>query len=371
MAGTWWRFVGVGFVSVAGAVTTPAQEERTAAPPAYALDARRIRAVFQDLLGRPPLLAEREEWKGHGCAELLDEVLDTDAFWQNWLEEQLYYFLLIDNFRPSSERVLAIPADLATEKIDVAEALQRIALSASFDRRNPGPDTFVTVVMEQLLGTSVQKRARELEIGKAIYDGSEGTFFGQRGRSQADVVRIVIEDRQALQHYLRREYQRLLRQDPDASDLARWTRALHKGDSRYVELVREWFLSDAYDRRLESRIPQPNRIFVRSLFVDLEDQLPEEGEARRLRNALDGLADAGPLRSVLARLLLDSGAARVPERAAIEDPTAWVGGMFSRYLGREASAEELSVFVTAFHDPACRPTTVVYAIVSHPEYQTW
>jgi hypothetical protein len=45
--------------------------------------------------------------------------------------------------------------------------------------------------------------------------------------------------------------------------------------------------------------------------------------------------------------------------------------MFSRFLGRPASAEELSVFVTAFHDPACRPTTVVYAIVSHPEYQTW
>ncbi len=48
---------------------------------------------------------------------LLDEVLDSEGFWQNWLEEELYYFFLIDNFRPRSERVLAIPADLAAEPL--------------------------------------------------------------------------------------------------------------------------------------------------------------------------------------------------------------------------------------------------------------
>jgi len=370
MAGRWIPGLAV-LVLVFASGPARAQEERTEAPAAYALDARRIRAAFQDLLGRPPSLAEREEWQGRGCAELLDAVLDTEAFWGNWLEEQLYYFLLIDNFRPSSPRVLAIPADLSDGKIDVREAMQRIALSASFDRRNPGPDTFVTVVMEQLVGTTVQKRPRELEIAKRIYDGSRGTFLGERGSSQADVVRIAVEDRQALRHFVRREHVRLLRVEPDASDLARWTRGLHKHEQRYADVLREWFLSVAYDRRLESRVPQPNRIFVRSLFMDLNDRLPERNEARRLRNALDGLADAGPLRSVLARLLLDSGKTGVPERGEIEDPTAWVSGMFARYLGRAASEAELNVFVTAFHDPACRPTTVVYAIVSHPEYQTW
>ena len=69
-------------------------------------------------------------------------------FWRAWLEEQLYYFLLVDNFRPTSQRVLDAPGDLSKGKIGAREALHRIVLSASFDRRNPGPDTFVTVVME-------------------------------------------------------------------------------------------------------------------------------------------------------------------------------------------------------------------------------
>ena len=370
MAGRWSNGTGV-LVALAIGAPAGAQEARTEAPPAYALDARRLRAVFQDLLGRPPFAIEREEWLGRSCAELCDEVLDSEPFWQNWLEEELYYFLLIDNFRPSSERVLAIPADLADGRITVRDALQRIALSASFDRRNPGPDTFVTVVMEQLLGATVQKEPRELEIGKAIYDGEPGTFLGQRGSSQADVVRIAVDDRQALRHFLRREHERLLRAEPDSSDLAGWARDLEKERTRYVELLRGWILSDAYDRRLEDRRPQPNRVFVRSLFVDLKDELPGESEARRLRNALDGLADAGPLRSVIARLLLDSGQARIPRREEVRDPTAWIAGLFERCLGRAASDEELAVFVSAFHDPACRPETVVYAIVSHPEYQTW
>ena len=36
-----------------------------------------------------------------------------------------------------------------------------------------------------------------------------------------------------------------------------------------------------------------------------------------------------------------------------------------------ASQEELRVFVTAYHDPACSPATVLYAIVSHPEYHRY
>jgi hypothetical protein len=74
---------------------------------------------------------------------------------------------------------------------------------------------------------------------------------------------------------------------------------------------------------------------------------------------------------VLARVLIDSGAVKVPEKATISDPTAWISGLFRRLFGREASPDELREFVTAFHDPACRPQTVLYALVTHPEYQTY
>ena len=131
---------------------------RTIASGSAELDSGRLRAIFFDLFGRPPLRAERGRWLGRGAGELLDESLGSVAFWENWLEEQLYYFLLIDNFRPASEKVRAVPTDLAHGRIGVRDALHRIVISASFDRRNPGPDTFVTVVMEQLLGSTVQKR---------------------------------------------------------------------------------------------------------------------------------------------------------------------------------------------------------------------
>ena len=139
----------------------------------------------------------------------------------------------------------------------------------------------------------------------------------------------------------------------------------------WAGLLREWMLSAAYEERLRRRAAQPNRIFVRSLFVDLVDRLPAAEEADRMRNALDGLADAGPLRSVLARLMIDSGQVPLPEKKDIEDPTAWVAGLFERLLGRRADEDELRVFVETFHDPDCLPSTVLYALVSHPEYQTW
>ncbi len=303
--------------------------------------------------------------------ELLDEVIGSEDFWKNWLDEQLYYFLLIDNFRPTSDRVLALPADLALERIGARDALHRILISASFDRRNPGPDTFVTVVMEQILGLTVQNRTRDLELGKRMYDGVTANFLGHTGNSQAGVVSIAIADRQALRHFLAREHHRLLRADPGSRELTSWAKELARDDRAYVQILRGWYQSEAYRRRLENVAPLPNRIFVRALYVDLLDQLPEENEAQRLRNALDGLADAGPLRSVLARLLLDSGTAPVPAREELEDPTAWVADLFERLLGRPATADELRAFVTAFHDPSCQPTTAVYAIVSHPEYQTW
>ena len=90
-----------------------------------------------------------------------------------------------------------------------------------------------------------------------------------------------------------------------------------------------------------------------------------------MRNALDGLGDPRPLRALFARLILDSGEALVPKKGRIEDPTRWVGETFRRLLGREATDEELTAFVTAFHDPACRPETILYVILSHAEYQTY
>jgi hypothetical protein len=347
------------------------EQGRTVALPMLALDHGFLRSACFDLLGRPPLQAEQERWVGQGFPAFLDEVLGSPDFWEHWLDEQLYFFLLIDNFSPESERVLAIPADLSDGRLDVQNAVHRIAISASFDRRNPGADTFVTVVMEQIGGMTVQKNKRELEIGKRLYDGGEGLFLGTSGRSQADVVDIAINSRQFTQTFLEREYERLLRREPEAKELRDAVRALRKKPRSYLQSVRSWLVSSAYQERLAEPTGLPNRLFVRALFVDLMDRLPTDEEAEPLREALDGLSDSAPLRSVLVRLLLSSGRVLLPEKDSIENPTEWTADLFRRLLGREATPEELKTFVTAFYDPACLPETVLYAVLSSPEYHLY
>ncbi len=350
---------------------TPQGDGLTRASPARPLGPAELRTASCDLLGRPPLRAEREAWLGKARHELLEAWVGGLEFWQNWLEEQLYYFFLIDNFRPESEGVLALPAELAAGRLDVREATQRIALSPSFDQRNPGADTFVTVVMEQLAGMTVQKNVRELEIGKSIYDGANGVFLGRPGKRQADIIEIAVRHRAFAQTFVAREYARFFGAPPQAKALAAWVQRMHAAPAEYAALVREWLLSPEWEARVRARLPMSNRLFARALYVDLLDRLPDAEEARRMRSALDGMSDSGPLRSVLARILIDSGSVNLPDKRAIADPRRWIWEQFRVLLGRDASEDELNAFVEAFAAPECRPATVLYALLTHPQYQSY
>ena len=309
------------------------EPRRTVARAARSMDHRVLRTVFQDLVGRPPYPAEYESWLGKGLAELLDELLGSQEFWHQWWGEQLYYFLLIDSFRPETESAREVPVKLTEGRLSVKDAVHRLALTSSFDLRNPGADTFVTVVMEQICGMTVQKATRDLEIGKIAYDGGSGRFLGRTAENQADVVRICVEHKKSSLHLLAREHERLIKRSADPRKLGEWARQQHRDPFSYLSLVREWFMSDAYLDRLVTPVSKPNRLFIRGLFVDLLGRLPTDDEMEPMRYALDGLSDSRPLRSVLVRLLLDSGRATLPAKASLEDPTSWTNEQFQRLLG--------------------------------------
>jgi len=61
-------------------------------------------------------------------------LLITRDFWQQWYEEQLYYFLLVDNFAPRGEGLISIPDEIAGGRLNVRARFIRIALSSSFDQ---------------------------------------------------------------------------------------------------------------------------------------------------------------------------------------------------------------------------------------------
>lgn len=345
--------------------------QRTQALPARALDHRGLRCVFFDLVGRPPYVEEAEKWLGSALHELVDHLLAAPETWRHWWEEQLYYFLLVDTFRPADSSLAEVPVKIAEGRLSVRDGIHRIALCSSFDLRNPGADTFVTVVMEQICGITVQDKERELEQGKRAYDGDQVRFMGEAINTQSDVVRACVAHEDAAEHLVRREYERFVREQPERRDLKRWTRELHRDPYTFGKLVRDWMLSAAYASRMESLGPKPNRLFVRGLYVDLLDRLPSQDEIEPMRYALDGLADSRPLRSVIVRLLLDSGDVRMPQESGLDDRATWVTGRFQRYLGREPQPTELEAFTKILAGSDCHPSTIAYALLTSAEYHLY
>ena len=65
-------------------------------------DLQFLRAVYLDLAGRSPLPEEQQGHLGRTRAEVLQSLAGSLPFFQHFYEEQLFYFLLIDNFRPST-----------------------------------------------------------------------------------------------------------------------------------------------------------------------------------------------------------------------------------------------------------------------------
>jgi hypothetical protein len=331
-------------------------------------DRRHVRALHLDLLGRTPRPDELELAAAASADTLVRHLLRSLEFWEHWHEDELYYFLLVDNARPDAAAAGSLPSRLQAGTLDMPGAVREIVAGSAFNRANPGPDTFVSVVLEQLLGVDVQRHAALLEAGKKMYDGRASSLYGEAGSSQADVVAIVTRQPPFTRRLAERQYRRLVGADAPARDLDRWGRRLVEQPGAFAELVREWVLSPAYAERLLSLRRKTDLQFIRGLYVDLTGELPEDDELRRLRAALGTVADSAPLRAVIARSLLDRHPDGVPPRGELE-PGAFVDESFLRFLGRPPQPDERAQFLAVLAEPDCQPATVLRALVTHPEYQ--
>lgn len=329
--------------------------------------ARRLtRALFLDLLGRTPTEEELRRWAALPAEKRVDDLLASEGAWRNWFDEEAFYFLLIDQFRPVSDRLAAVPERMAKGDVGFRDAHHEFALSPEFNARNPGNDTFVTVVLEQFLGMEVQKQPRVLEAGKKMYDGVLGRLFGAKGDSQSDVVKIVLVQPAYEDLFLRRMERRYLGDELPKSEHADTLSLLASDPRLFRQVLREWLLSERYAGAARPPRPKNDRQFIKSLFVDLLGRPPAYEEFRNMRNALQAIADPKPLRGVLAKVLLDSGAVLAPSGKEPEDQ---VIELFRRLLGRDPERRELTVYADALRGRGATWRTAALALLTSPHYQ--
>ena len=248
------------------------------------------------------------------------------------------------------------------------DAIQEIVISQYFNARNPGNDTFVSVVLEQLLGVVVQDEPKVLAAGKKMYDGTEATLFGVSGDKQSDIVSIVLADERFLPMLLARHYQRIFHAPAPPRELEQWAGMLLADPGAYEPILLEWIASDAYDAALASLRPKSDPMWIRSLFVDLLHRKPSFDEYRNFRNAVQALSDSAPLRSVLGKVILDSGQVALPDPARL-DARAFLDDLFLSLLGRQPTSEEAANLSRVMQQPGCDPRMVVQAVLSSSEYQ--
>ncbi len=355
----------------------PRRNAQDATPALDLSDLRHVRALFLDLWGRTPDRDELELAQSASKDSLIGHLCGAPEFWEHWYEDELYYFLLIDNARPAEPGGAdGVPARLGRRELDVLGAVQGVVSGSAFHRANPGNDTFVSVVLEQLLGVDVQRNTALLEAGKRMYDGQPASLFGATGSNQADIVAIACRQPGFAQRFVERQHARIVGQRPPTASVT-WptpaefrsaAAALEEAPASYPELVRAWVFSPAYAARLSTLRGKTDLQFIRGLFVDLTGSVPSSVELQRLRGALSVLADAGPLRSVIARALLETHGAELPRRDEVQ-PEAFVRDTFVHYLGRQPAPQELQEILVIYQQEDTQPATVVTAIVTQREYQ--
>jgi hypothetical protein len=331
---------------------------------------RLLQRLCYDVVQRGPSPAEVRSFVGAEVPAVVTRLLQSREAMAVWLEEQLQYFLLLDQFRPQGESIEQIPLRLQKGDLDARGAIAEILLSTGFSLRNPGNDTFVTVVLEQCLGYRVQdaKNKPILDAGKRIYDGKRGKFLGQEGQNQADLLQIVLGHEDFARHLLSREHARLLGTPLPKDSTA--VASLQQDHKRFFALLGEWLASPEYQQALPQRRSKTERQFLRGLMYDLLERTPSYEELRNLRNAMQAMADPAPLRSVLAKVVLDSGKCKLPDCTAGAE-AEFVRACFTRYLARTPSERELAVFTKTLTQDGGKPDQIVRALVGSLEYQTY
>jgi len=324
-----------------------------------------VKRLFLDLFQRSPSEAELLFAASIDRKQLVELMFASYEYHERWYNDQLYYLFLLRQFDPRAPWLLEIPAKLHRGEMSQRDALLALACSQYFHLRNLGPDNYVNVAIEQLLGRLPSQE--ELDAGKRMYDGNPEKLLGVAGTSQFHVARILTEQDESYAHILNRMWQRYFVEPAPPEEMAKWVERAKADSHALLAIQKEWILSDRYQKTVDKLRPKSDIQFIRTLYMDLLNREPTQDEFDYVQNALQAIADPIPLRSVIVRIFLDSGKIPLPDKSRLSDPKAWVTDQYIRFVSREPTPAELRACLETLNQTNTR--TVVQAILSSQEYQ--
>jgi hypothetical protein len=255
------------------------------APPDYTIEKSVVRnyvvKAYISALGRQPSVQEKEEGENslfaagfskESRANFIQSILMKEEFNQNnykiaraellnnfdttEIYQRLYiynlllndpqYALFYDLIHKEKQRLYelqAIPQDMANGTLTIEGMLRRCVNNSFYDDINMGSENFVVSNFQHfLLRYPTQS---ELEQGKLMVEGFEGTLLFRVGSSKNDFIDIVFSSDNFKEGMVRKLFARYMFRNPTQEELYVFTEK-YKVSGSYKELTKEIMITDEY-----------------------------------------------------------------------------------------------------------------------------
>ena len=304
---------------------------------------QRVRAVYGDVLARPPTPPETLSTKDRSTSDLADLLLATLESGRAFTEDSAWRLRLVGDAEPLSDAVGELPARVVAGEVSPAQAEAVLVRDPSFLRAHPPGAELAGAVAALLL-----ERAATPEDRAAL-----GTIVA--------LEKVLASEEFAVAAMRRWARTFLGPSDADAVPAARAKESV-------VALAKSFVASAAYAGTRSERRRASDPAFVRALFADLLGRRPTSKELVALASASAVLPGSSAGRAAVVDVVLDSGEVPLPLIVDLTDPDAWIADRFLRYVGRAPTAPEAKVFRMALMDPDGGPHVVIRALLTGAEY---
>ncbi len=323
---------------------------------------RLARALYGDLLGRPPTPPEAVAAAGKPAREVAATLLATLEAGRAWVEDASGRLGLVGAFAPSSEAVAALPMRIAAGSASPADAEATLVRDPAFLRAHPPGPALADAILPLVYASGDPASERQAVL--AACAGTAQRVFEKDGvASAAGVLDAALAADTFRSSAMERHLARLLA----SSQRSSFPEIGRPGDS-IAALSLACVTSPRYEGGKSGVRWASDPAFVRAVFADLLGRRPTAAEAAAMARALAVIPANTAARAAVVDVLLDSGEVPLPLLVDVRDPDAWLFDRFLRYLGRAPGVEEAKAYRAALVDPDGGPHVVIRALLSTPEY---